>query len=82
LALFAAPLQDLHGLIDARIEQLEAQGDTSGTQASGSEPQNAEAVEEPAAEAVPEAADEASGSEPQAETEPTENDTETAEEEQ
>ena len=39
VALFAAPLQDLYGLIDARIEQLEGQGDTSGAQASGSEPQ-------------------------------------------
>src|SRR5205814_5568546 len=29
VALFTAPLQDLYGLIDARIEQLEAQGDTS-----------------------------------------------------
>lgn len=82
LALFTAPLQDLYGLIDARIEQLESQGDTSGTRASGSEPLSAEAAEEPAAEAKPEVADEASGSEPQAETEPTENDTETAEEEQ
>jgi large subunit ribosomal protein L10 len=30
-ALMAAPLQNLHGLIDARIEQLEAQGDTSAS---------------------------------------------------
>ena len=85
LALFTAPLQDLYGLIDARIEQLEAQGDTSGAQASGSEPQSAQAVEEPAAEAEPEAAEETSGSEPQAEsaeTESTENETETAEEDQ
>jgi large subunit ribosomal protein L10 len=29
VALFAAPLQDLYGLIDARIEQLQAQGDGS-----------------------------------------------------
>jgi large subunit ribosomal protein L10 len=28
-ALMAAPLQNLHGLIDARIEQLQAQGDTT-----------------------------------------------------
>jgi len=33
LALFTAPLQDLYGLIDARIEQLEAQGDTSAAEA-------------------------------------------------
>ncbi len=39
VALFTAPLQDLYGLIDARIEQLEAQGDTSGAEASGSAPQ-------------------------------------------
>lgn len=85
LALLSAPLQDLYGLIDARIEQLEAQGDTSGAQASGSEPQRAQAAEEPAAEAEPEAAEETSGSEPQAEsaeTETTENETETAEEDQ
>jgi large subunit ribosomal protein L10 len=82
VALFTAPLQDLYGLIDARIEQLEAQGDTSG-QASGSEPQSAQLAEEPAAEAEPEAVEEASGSEPQseepAETEP-ETETETEEE--
>ena len=72
VALFGAPLQDLHGLIDARIEQLEAQGDTSGAQASGSEPQSAQAAEEPAAEAEAEAADETSGSEPQAESAETE----------
>ena len=33
VALFSAPLQDLYGLIDARIEQLEAQGDTSAAEA-------------------------------------------------
>jgi large subunit ribosomal protein L10 len=33
VALFSAPLQDLYGLIDARIEQLQAQGDTSGATA-------------------------------------------------
>ena len=65
VALFTAPLQDLYGLIDARIEQLEAQGDTSGAEVSGSEPQSAQAVEEPAAEVEPEAGGEASGSEPQ-----------------
>jgi large subunit ribosomal protein L10 len=78
VALFTAPLQNLHGLIDARIEQLEAQGDKSGAQASGSEPQSAQAVEEPAAEAEAEAADETSGSEPQAESAET---TETEQEE-
>ena len=84
VALFTAPLQDLYGLIDARIEQLEAQGDTSGAEASGSEPQSDQSAEEPAAEAEPEAAGEASGSEPQAEAEPAEpeTETETTEEEQ
>jgi large subunit ribosomal protein L10 len=82
VALFSAPLQDLYGLIDARIEQLEAQGDTSGAQASGSEPQSEEPAEEPAAEAEPEAAGEASGSEPQAEPAETETETETTEEDQ
>jgi large subunit ribosomal protein L10 len=84
VALFTAPLQDLYGLIDARIEQLEAQGDTSGAQASGSEPQSDQSAEEPAGEAEPEPAGEASGSEPQAEAEPAEpeTETETTEEEQ
>jgi large subunit ribosomal protein L10 len=77
VALFTAPLQDLYGLIDARIEQLEAQGDTSGTQASGSEPRSDQPAEEPAGEAEPEAAGEASGSEAQAEAEPAEPETET-----
>ncbi len=60
VALFTAPLQDLHGLIDARIEQLEAQGDSSAAAAP-----EAEAAPEPEAESAPEA-------EAQAET-PTEN---------
>jgi large subunit ribosomal protein L10 len=77
VALFTAPLQDLYGLIDARIEQLEAQGDTSGTQASGSEPRSDQSAEEPAGEAEPEAAGEANGSEAQAEAEPAEPETET-----
>lgn len=33
VALFTAPLQDLYGLIEARIEQLQAEGDTSGATA-------------------------------------------------
>jgi large subunit ribosomal protein L10 len=61
VALFTAPLQDLHGLIDARIEQLEAQGDTSGAEASGSEPQAEQTAEEPAAEAEEPVAAETSG---------------------
>jgi large subunit ribosomal protein L10 len=82
LALFTAPLQDLYGLIDARIEQLEAQGDTSGVQAGSSEPQSEATAPEPAAEAAPEVADQAGGSEPQAGPETTETETETEEEEQ
>src|SRR3989440_11218006 len=50
VALFTAPLQDLHGLIDARIEQLEAQGDSSGAEVSGSEPQAEVNEPEPEAE--------------------------------
>jgi len=88
VALFTAPLQDLYGLLDARIEQLggenavEAPDATSTEQPSGSEPQSAQPAEEPAAEAEPEAADEASGSEPQAESAETETETETEQEEQ
>jgi large subunit ribosomal protein L10 len=82
LALFTAPLQDLYGLIDARIEQLEAQGDTSGQApetASGSEPRAQEDAA-PAAEETP--SEEASGSEPQTQTGDEETATETSEEEQ
>ncbi len=46
-ALINAPLQNLYGLIDARIEQLEQQGDTS---ASAAVAQEAPAEEAPAAE--------------------------------
>jgi large subunit ribosomal protein L10 len=45
VALFTAPLQDLYGLIDARIEQLEAQGDTSGAQAEAAPAEEATAEE-------------------------------------
>ncbi len=47
LALFTAPLQDLYGLIDARIEQLQEQGDTSAVSAP-----EAEAASESEPEAV------------------------------
>ena len=70
VALFTAPLQDLYGLIDARIEQLQEQGDTSAAAAP-----EAEAAPEPEAESAPEAE-----AEVEAET-PTEN-PEQAEEEQ
>ena len=58
VALFSAPLQDLYGLIDARIEQLEAQGDTSGATAEAdaqtAESQAEEADAEPDAQPEPE----------------------------
>jgi large subunit ribosomal protein L10 len=82
VGLFTAPVQDLYGLLDARIEQLREQGDTSEVAASGSEPEAAATVEEPAAVAVEPAAEEAGGSEPQAEATETQTETETEEEEQ
>ena len=77
-ALVNAPLQNLYGLIDARIEQLQEQGDTSGAEApaaaaepAAAEPAAAEAApEEAAAEEAPAAEAEA---EPATESEPTEN---------
>jgi large subunit ribosomal protein L10 len=74
VALFTAPLQDLYGLIDARIEQLQEQGDTSAAAAP-----EAEAAPEPEAESTPEA-ESPQEAEAEAET-PTEN-PEQAEEEQ
>jgi large subunit ribosomal protein L10 len=87
-ALVNAPLQNLYGLIDARIEQLQAQGDTSAAEApaAAAEPAVAEPVAEdaaPADEAAPEeaaseeaAAEEAPAAEaeaePATESEPTE----------
>jgi large subunit ribosomal protein L10 len=87
-ALVNAPLQNLYGLIDARIEQLQAQGDTSAAEApaAAAEPAVAEPVAEdaaPAEEAAPEeaaseeaAADETPAAEaeaePATESEPTE----------
>jgi large subunit ribosomal protein L10 len=46
VALFTAPLQDLYGLIDARIEQLQAQDDTPAAEA----PAEPEAEQAPATE--------------------------------
>ncbi len=73
VGLFAAPLRDLVGVIDARIRQLEEQGETvPEPEAAASEPQ-AEAsadeppAEEPKAEEVPEA--ESSAEEPEQEPE-------------
>ena len=59
-ALINAPLQDLVGLIDARIDQLQAQGDTSAPVEAAPEPEPEpetapEPEPEPAAEAEPEA---------------------------
>jgi large subunit ribosomal protein L10 len=76
-ALVNAPLQNLYGLIDARIEQLQAQGDTSAAEApaAAAEPAAAEPVaeeaapEEAPAEEAPAAEAEA---EPATESEPTE----------
>jgi large subunit ribosomal protein L10 len=59
--LLAAPLHDLVGLIDARIRQLEEQGDTSGAEADA-------VAEEPAEEPV---AEEPVAEEPVAEEQPT-----------
>lgn len=56
VGLFNAPLRDLVGVLEARIEQLEAQGDTTGAApsetVSGSEPQSEEPAESPAAEPI------------------------------
>jgi large subunit ribosomal protein L10 len=82
VGLFTAPVQDLYGLLDARIEQLREQGDTSEATASGSEPEGAATVEEPAAEAAEPAVAEASAPEPDAEATETQTETETEEEEQ
>ncbi len=69
VALMSAPLRDLAGLIDARIEQLKEQGDTSEADAAPvAEAEPAEA-ETPASEEAP-AAEEAPAEEPQAEAEP------------
>src|SRR6185295_667735 len=66
VALLAAPLRDLVGLIDARIEQLREQGDTSESGAPAAEAAPAEeAAAEPEA-AEPEAAEPAAAAEPEA----------------
>jgi large subunit ribosomal protein L10 len=66
VALISAPVRDLLGLIDARIEQLQAQGDTSGADTPAAEEPEAEAAgDEPTAEAEP--AEESVAAEPAAE---------------
>ena len=75
VALLNAPLQDLVGLIDARIEQLQAEGDTSAAEAEApvaeAEAPVAEA-EAPAAEAeeAPAPTEETEAEAPAAEAEP------------
>ena len=49
--LLSAPLHDLVGLIDARIRQLEEQGDSSAAEAEAEAPAEQPAAEEPATEA-------------------------------
>jgi large subunit ribosomal protein L10 len=83
VALLAAPLRDLVGLIDARIAQLEEGGDTSGAEAPAAEA----AAEEPAAEAAEEPASEeptaeATAEEPAAEDDTNDKTTETQEEQE
>jgi large subunit ribosomal protein L10 len=90
VALLAAPLRDLVGLIDARIEQLKEQGDTSEAEAApaaepevapAAEPEVAPAAEPEAAVAEASAAEEAAA-EASAETEETNEETTDTQEEQ
>jgi large subunit ribosomal protein L10 len=90
VALLVAPLRDLAGLIDARIEQLKEQGDTSEADAApAAEPEapvaEAEvAAEEPIAESEPEAeaSAEPETTEPETTEETNDKTTETQEEQQ
>jgi large subunit ribosomal protein L10 len=91
VALFNAPLQDLVGLIDARIEQLQAEGDTSAAEAeapaaepeapAAEELETSEEAETPVAEAeaAPASAEETEEA-PAAEAEPVTNEETTPEE--
>jgi large subunit ribosomal protein L10 len=76
VALVAAPLRDLVGLIDARIEQLQEQGDLSEAEAAptaeaapAEEPEAAEPEAEAAAAAEPEPTEETTDTETQEEQE-------------
>lgn len=87
LALVTAPLRDLHGLLEARIAQLEEQGEVT-TEASDAAGTAADVVEEeaPSAEASEEGAEEAgseeaSVSEASAEAEDTSHDEDTSSDE-
>ncbi len=62
VGLFAAPMREMVGVIDARIKQLEEQGEGA--------PAEEPAAEEPAAEAEEPAAEEVPAEEPAAEAEP------------
>jgi large subunit ribosomal protein L10 len=66
VGLFTAPLRDLVGVLDARISQLQEQGETVEAEASAPAPE-AQAVPEGASEATPEESD--SDAEPEASTE-------------
>jgi large subunit ribosomal protein L10 len=87
VGLFAAPVQDFYGLLDARIEQLREEGDTSDVAEADPEPEQREA---PVAEADPAPDEGENGSEPEGEAapddpteqEPTEPETQTEEEDQ
>src|SRR6476619_6986980 len=72
VGLFAAPLRDLVGVIDARIKQLEEQGETV-PEPEAEAPAEPEAAAEPETEAEAEAPEpEASAAEPEPESEPAE----------
>jgi large subunit ribosomal protein L10 len=79
-ALLNAPLQNLYGLIDARIEQLQAGGDTSAAEAAPAEEAAVEAADEaPAAEVAEEAPEAEAAPEPTEPQEETTAETETEE---
>jgi large subunit ribosomal protein L10 len=84
VALLSAPLRDLVGLIDARIEQLREQGDTSEAAAPAAEAVEAEpaAAEEPETTAEEAPAEEAAAEPEEAADEITEETTETQEEQE
>jgi large subunit ribosomal protein L10 len=73
VGLFTAPLRDLVGVIDARIEQLREQGDTSESEApaaeESAEPRAPESAPEPEAQSETQETDSAEGDQPSAETE-------------
>ncbi len=68
VGLFTAPLRDLVGVLDARIQQLQEQGETVGEVEEPSPEPQAEETTEPEAEASEEAAEpEAAAEEPESE---------------